>query len=72
MRHITKIADRFNLVCPCCGDPVQIQIEKYDDGKKIVSIIHKDSEPVNIDLSIFGLEFGITEGGEEDGKCQAL
>lgn len=61
---IIKIANSFNLVCPCCGESVLIQIEKYEDGKKIVSIIHKDSEPMNIDLTQFGLEFGILEGGE--------
>ena len=64
MTKITKIANSFNLVCPCCREPVLIQIEKYDDGKKIVSIIHKDEEPQSFDLSEFGLEFGVEKGGE--------
>lgn len=64
MKNITTIASRFNLVCPCCREPVLIQIEKYDDGKNIVSIIHKDEEPQSFDLSEFGLEFGTEKGGE--------
>jgi hypothetical protein len=63
MMNTTTIASRFNLVCPCCREPVLIQIEKYDD-KKIVSIIHKDEKPQSFDLSEFGLEFGTEKGGE--------
>lgn len=62
-----KIASSFNLVCPCCREPVLIQIEKYDDGKKIVSVIHKDENIELFDLSEFGLEFGVQTGGE---KCE--
>ena len=67
MIKITKIASKFKLICPCCREPVLIQIEKYDDGKKIVSLIHKDENIELFDLSEFGLEFGIREGGGEDG-----
>ena len=63
MMKITKIANNFNLVCPCCREQVLIQIETYDDGKRIASIIHKDEEPQSLDLSAFGLEFGV-KGGE--------
>lgn len=62
---ITKIASSFNLVCPCCREPVLIQIEKYND-KKIVSVIHKDENIELFDLSEFGLEFGVEEGGGEN------
>jgi len=63
-KRITTIANNFSLVCPCCRELVLIQIEKYDDGKKIVSIIHKDEEVQKIDLFEYGLEFGAQKGGE--------
>ena len=65
MKTIT-ISDRFNLTCPCCREPVIIQIDKYDDGKKIVTIIHKEINSINLDISEFGLEFGVCKGGERE------
>jgi hypothetical protein len=59
----------MSFVCPCCREPVKVQIEQYDD-KEIISLVHENAEPQNIDLSQFNIEFGITEGGEEDGKCE--
>lgn len=64
MTSITIIGDRFNFVCPCCRETVLIQIEKYENGKKIVSLIHKHDDAEIVDLSEFGIEFGVEEGGE--------
>lgn len=63
MKIITKIAS-LSFVCPCCREPVKIQVEQYDD-KEIISLVHENEEPQNIDLSQFGYEFGVGEGGEK-------
>ncbi len=56
----------IEIVCPCCGKTIQVQVS---DGTVKGAVFDTYSDDLKAKLTQRGLEFGVTEGGEnKDGK----
>lgn len=50
------------LICPCCGNPLIVHLDK-DSFPVLINTKYSEYE----DIQAHGLEFGLKEGGGEDG-----
>ncbi len=56
----------IEAVCPCCGKTIQIQVS---NGTVTGAVSDTYTDDLKAKLQKRGLEFGVTEGGEnKDGK----
>lgn len=58
----------FDVYCPCCNQPLKIEMILSDDGSFHVGLFHFIQEADYSEITNLGYEFGIMEGGEEDGQ----
>ena len=55
---------KYELICPCCNKPIQLQIEKSESGEIQFGLFHCVPEVPYVEIQAKGYEFGVEEGGE--------
>jgi hypothetical protein len=58
----------IDVRCPCCNMPLKIEMKLSDSGEFTVGLFHYIQEAEYSAITDLGYEFGIMEGGEEDGQ----
>lgn len=58
------MATTYDLICPCCGNPLQLQMIESEAGEISFRLFHYSPEISYVDIQAHGYEFGSIEGGE--------
>lgn len=56
--------DKIELICPCCGNLIQLQMQKSESGEIQFGLFHYTPEVSYSEIQAQGYEFGSIEGGE--------